>query len=60
LTLKHKLKGIVKVHIRDIRSDLYDTYILNASTIQIIFMKHYKYNKCEFFVDLYTIWKNDN
>lgn len=60
LTLRHNLNGIVKVHIRDIREDLYDTYILNNNTIQIVFMKHYKYNKYEFYVDLYTIWKNDN
>ena len=60
LTLKHKLNGIVKIHIRDIRQDLYDTYILDNQTIQIVFMKHYKYNKYQFFVDLYTIWKEDN
>lgn len=60
LTLKHNLRGIVKIHIRDIRQDLYQTYVIDDSTIQIIFMKHYKYNKYEFFVDLYTIWKKDN
>ena len=60
LTLRHNLHGIVKIHIRDIRQDLYDTYIIDQNTIQIVFMKHYKYNKYEFYVDLYTIWKADN
>ena len=57
LTLKHNLNGIVKINVRNIRSDLYETYIIDQNTIQIVFMKHYKYNKTNFFVDLYTIWK---
>ena len=57
LTLKHNLNGIVKINVRNVRSDLYETYIIDQNTIQIVFMKHYKYNKTNFFVDLYTIWK---
>jgi hypothetical protein len=59
LTLKHTLNGIVKINVRDVREDMYETYILDENTIQIIFLKHYKQNKTIFYVDLYTIWKKD-
>lgn len=59
LTLRHTLNGIVKINVRDIRPDMYETYIIDENTIQIIFLKHYKQNKTAFYVDLYTIWKKD-
>jgi hypothetical protein len=29
LTLKHHLNGIVKINVRNVRSDLYETYIID-------------------------------